>query len=132
MRIDILIEEECEAEERIAKLASRSDLIRLIAVPKHYRTRNGTKFKARANHYSHELRIYEREDRDDVWVLHIDDDPGVGPDTTVAMARFIDEQYQPGPDAKHIAHGILTYPLAYASNRPTSLAHSVRPHHVMT
>src|SRR5258708_9187738 len=132
MRIDILIEEECEAEERIAKLASRSDLIRLIAVPKHYRTPNGTKFKARANHYSHELRIYELEDRDDVWVLHMDDDTGVGPDTTVAMARFIEEQYQAGPDAKHMAQGILTYPRDYAANRLTWLADSVPPAHDVT
>jgi egghead protein (zeste-white 4 protein) len=127
MRIDILIEEECEAEERIAKLASRSELIRLIAIPKHYRTPKGTKFKARANHYSHELRIYEHEDRDDVWVLHMDDDTGVGPDTTVAMARFIEEQYEAGPDAKHMAQGILTYPREYAVNRLTWLADSVRP-----
>ena len=127
MRIDILIEEECEAEERIAKLASRSELVRLIAIPKHYRTPKGTKFKARANHYSHELRIYEGEDRDDVWVLHMDDDTGVGPDTTVAMARFIEEQYEAGPDAKHMAQGILTYPREYAVNRLTWLADSVRP-----
>ncbi|MDQ2873430.1 MAG: glycosyltransferase family 2 protein [Actinomycetota bacterium] len=127
MRIDILTEEGCEAEPRIAKLASRSELVRLIAVPRDYRTPNGTKFKARANHYSHELRIYEGEDRDDVWVLHMDDDTGVGPDTAVAMARFIEEQYEAGPAAKHMAQGILTYPREYAVNKLTWLADSVRP-----
>jgi beta-1,4-mannosyltransferase len=127
MRIDILIEEGCEAEGRIARLAAKSDLVRLIAIPRHYRTPNGTKFKARANHYSHELRIYEYEDRDDVWVLHMDDDTGVGPDTALAMARFIEEQYEAGPDAKHLAQGILTYPREYAVNRLTWLADSVRP-----
>jgi beta-1,4-mannosyltransferase len=127
MRIDIVTEEGCEAESRIARLAARSDLIRVVAVPKLYRTVNGTKFKARANHYSHELRIYEREDREDVWVLHMDDDTGVGPDTALAMARFIEEQYEAGPRAKHMAQGILCYPREYAVNRVAWLADSVRP-----
>jgi hypothetical protein len=127
MRVDIVTEEGCEAEARIARLGARSPLIRVIAVPRHYRTPNGTKFKARANHFSHELRIYEREDRDNVWVLHMDDDTGVGPDTAVAMARFIEEQYEAGADAKHMAQGILTYPRELAVNRLAWLADSVRP-----
>lgn len=127
MRVDIVIEEGCEAAARIHDLAAGSDLIRVVAVPRHYQTPGGTKFKARANHFSHELRIYEREARDDVWVLHMDDDTGVGPDTAIAMARFIEEQYQAGPDAKHMAQGILTYPRELAVSRLTWLADSVRP-----
>ncbi len=127
MRVDIVIEEGCEAADRINNLAARSELIRVVAVPRYYRTPGGTKFKARANHFSHELRIYEREARDDVWVLHMDDDTGVGPDTAIAMARFIEEQYQAGPGAKHMAQGILTYPRELAINRLTWLADAVRP-----
>jgi len=127
LRIDLVIDEGCEAAGRIRWLASRSPLIRLVVVPRHYRTRNGTRFKARANHFAHELRIYQHEDRDDVWVLHMDDDTGVGPDTAVAMARFIEEQFEAGRDAKHMAQGILTYPREYAPNRLTWLADSVRP-----
>lgn len=127
MRVDIVTEEGCEAQARIYRLAARSPLIRVVTVPRRYRTPNGTKFKARANHYSHELRIHEYEDRDHVWVLHMDDDTGVGPDTATAMARFIEEQYQAGPDAKHLAQGILTYPRECAANRLTWLADSVRP-----
>jgi hypothetical protein len=127
MRVDVVVEEGCEAGDRILRLASRSDLIRVVVVPKNYRTPNGTRFKARANHYAHELRIHENEARDDVWVLHMDDDTGVGPDTALAMARFIEEQYQAGPDAKHMAQGILTYPRELAVNRLTWLADAVRP-----
>lgn len=127
LRIDLVIDEGCEAAGRIRRLAARSPLIRLIVVPRHYRTRNGTRFKARANHFAHELRMYQHEDRDDVWVLHMDDDTGVGPDTAVAMARFIEEQFVAGRDAKHMAQGILTYPREYAPNRLTWLADSVRP-----
>lgn len=127
LRIDIIIDEDCEATPRIARLAAGSELIRLVTVPRQYRTANGTRFKARAAHYSHELRILEHEDRDDVWVLHMDDDTGVGPDTTLAMARFVEEQSQAGRDAKHLAQGILTYPREYAANRLTWLADSIRP-----
>jgi len=127
LRIDIVIDEGCEATSRITRLAAESEIIRLVTVPMLYRTPNGTRFKARASHYSHELRIREHEDRDDVWVLHMDDDTGVGPDTAQAMARFIEEQFQAGPDAKHMAQGILTYPREYAGNRLTWLADSARP-----
>jgi len=127
LRIDIVIDEGCEAAGQIARLAAGSELIRLVTVPRQYRTANGTRFKARASHYSHELRIREHEDCDDVWVLHMDDDTGVGPDTALAMARFVEEQFQAGRDAKHMAQGILTYPREYAVNRLTWLADSVRP-----
>src|SRR5215469_11948320 len=127
LRIDIVIDEGCEATSRITRLAAASDMIRLVIVPARYRTANGTRFKARASHYSHELRIREHEDRDNVWVLHMDDDTGVGPDTAQAMAWFIDEQFRAGPDAKHMAQGILTYPREYARNRLTWLADSARP-----
>jgi beta-1,4-mannosyltransferase len=127
LRIDIVIDEGCEATGPIAALAAGSDLIRLVTVPSQYRTANGTRFKARASQYSHELRICEHEDRDDVWVLHMDDDTGVGPDTALAMARFIQEQFQVGRDAKHMAQGILTYPREYSGNRLAWLADSARP-----
>jgi beta-1,4-mannosyltransferase len=127
LRIDIVIDEGCEEADRIARLAAGSELIRLVTVPARYRPPNGTRFKARASHYSHELRIREHEDRADVWVLHMDDDTGVGPDTALAMARFIEEQVQAGRNTKHMAQGILTYPREYARNRLTWLADSARP-----
>lgn len=127
LRIDIVLDEGCEAMGRIAELAAGSALIRLVTVPRWYRTANGTRFKARATHYSHELRIHERENHDDAWVLHMDDDTGVGPDTAPAVARFIEEQAQAGRDGKHLAQGILTYPREYAMNRLTWLADSARP-----
>jgi beta-1,4-mannosyltransferase len=127
LRIDVVIDEGSEATNRIESLVAGSDLMRLVTVPEWYRTPNGTRFKARASHYSHELRIRQHEARDDVWVLHMDDDTGVGPDTALAMARFVQEQVQAGPKAKHMAQGILTYPREYAMNRLTWLADSARP-----
>ena len=128
MRVDVLTEEGCEAAAQIHRLGGFSPLIRVVTVPKAYRTPNGTRFKARANHYAHELRIAEREALDNVWVLHMDDDTGVGPDTAASLAQFINRQRRERPDkAKHMAQGILTYPRENAVNRFTWLADAVRP-----
>ncbi|HEY5834378.1 glycosyltransferase family 2 protein [Streptomyces sp.] len=127
LRIEILTEEGCEAAERIDALAAVSPLTRVVTVPKAYRTPNGTRFKARANHYANELRIAEGEAMDDVWVLHMDDDTGVGPDTAEQVARFVNAQRRAGADGKHLAQGMLTYPRENAVNSLTWLADAIRP-----
>jgi cellulose synthase/poly-beta-1,6-N-acetylglucosamine synthase-like glycosyltransferase len=126
LRIDVIAEEGCEAMSKIHYLADRSPLVRVIVVPKHYRTRAGTRFKARANHYSHELRIVEGDVRDDIWVLHMDDDTAVGPDTALSIGRFITAQRR-SAEPRHLAQGVLTYPRENAVNWFTWLADSVRP-----
>jgi hypothetical protein len=127
VRVDVVIEEGCEARDQIFNLARRSPYIRVVVVPKAYQTPNGTRFKARANHYSHEMRIAEGEARHDVWVLHMDDDTGLALDSAIAMAQFIEKQRWAGNKAKHLAQGILTYPRENAVNRLTWLADAVRP-----
>ncbi|RZU48453.1 cellulose synthase/poly-beta-1,6-N-acetylglucosamine synthase-like glycosyltransferase [Krasilnikovia cinnamomea] len=127
LRVDVVIEEGCEAAESIAELGAVSRYIRVVTVPRSYRTPNGTRFKSRANHYVHELRLAQHEDRDDVWILHMDDDTGVGLDTAVSMANFIRRQRAAGADGKHLAQGILTYPRENARNRLTWLADALRP-----
>ncbi len=127
LRVDVVIEEGCEAREQIARLAAVTARIRIITVPRGYRTPNGTRFKARANHYVNEVRCAEGEARDDVWVLHMDDDTGVGPDTTEAVARFINAQWLAGENARHLAQGVLSYPREHAVNPLLWLADAVRP-----
>ena len=127
LRIDVVVEEGCEAGPTIDALAQSSPMIRVVVVPRAYRTPGGTRFKARANHYSHELRIAEGDATEDVWVLHMDDDTGVGPDTASSLARFINAQRRAGLRAKHLAQGILAYPREQAVNRWTWLADAVRP-----
>jgi egghead protein (zeste-white 4 protein) len=126
IRIDVVTEEGCAALSKIHDLADRSPYVRVIVVPKHYKTRAGTKFKARANHYSHELRIVERDVSPDIWVLHMDDDTAVGPDTALSIGKFITVQRR-SPEPKHLAQGVLTYPRENAVNWFTWLADSVRP-----
>jgi hypothetical protein len=127
-RVDIVTEEGCEAHEKIEKLAADDDRIRVLTVPADYTTPQLTRFKARANHYALEVRAADGEAREDVWVLHMDDDTGVGLDTASAMAQFINAQRDGKTwNRKHLAQGILTYPREYAVNRFTWLADAVRP-----
>ena len=123
--IDIVVEEGCAASASIDGLAG--PLVRVITVPRHYRTPAGTRFKARANHYANALRIVEHEARDDVWVLHMDDDTGVGPDTARAMAQFVNEQQERGDQAFDLAQGVLTYPRENGAHRLLWLADAIRP-----
>jgi beta-1,4-mannosyltransferase len=127
LRVDVVTEEGCEAGGLIDALAVANPLVRVVTVPKAYQTRNGTRFKARANHYSHELRIQEGEAAENVWVLHMDDDTGVGPDTAACLARFVNAQRRAGLKVKHLAQGILAYPRENAVNKLTWLADAVRP-----
>jgi egghead protein (zeste-white 4 protein) len=127
LRVDILTEEGCAAQADIEALAAAHPLMRVVTVPKAYQTPNGTRFKARANHYAHELRIAEGEALDDVWVLHMDDDTAVGADTAGALAQFVNRQRRAGEAGKHMAQGILTYPRENAANRFTWYADAVRP-----
>lgn len=125
--IDILIEEGCAAEAEIRELAAATALARVLMVPAGYRTPNGTRFKARANHYAHVHRIAEGDARDDVWVLHLDDDTGVDLDTAEELARFIGAQRERGDQALHLAQGVLTYPREHGASRLVWLADAVRP-----
>jgi len=126
-RTDIVIEEGCEAAAQITALAAGHPQARLVTIPRSYRTAAGTRFKARANHYANQLRAVEGQARDDVWVLHMDDDTGVGPDTAAALAQFIDRQRRAGADGKHLAQGILAYPRENAAHWLTWMADAIRP-----
>ena len=126
LRVDVVVEEGCECRCEVDSLAA-SGLVRVLTVPAGYRTAAGSRFKARANHYANELRIAEGEARGGVWVLHMDDDTGVGADTASALARFIREQAAAGPSARHLAQGVLSFPRELAANRLLWLADAVRP-----
>lgn len=127
LRVDVIVEEACEAGESIAALAAEDALIRILTIPRDYRTPNGTRFKARANEYANALRIAEGEATDTVWVLHMDDDTAVGLDTAEALVQFISDQQSAGEHGLHLAQGVLTYPRELAANRLTWLADAIRP-----
>lgn len=120
--IEIVVEEGCAAAAQIHGLAGLPDTT-VITVPRDYATANGTRFKARANQYA--LTLHPPDP--DIWVLHLDDDTAIGPDTAQELARFVHAQRDAGPDAKHLAQGVLTYPRELGASRLLWLADAIRP-----
>lgn len=124
-RVDVVAEEGCEAVETLEAMAS--DQVRILYVPAYYVTPGGTERKARANHWINEVRIAQGEARDDVWILHMDDDTGIGRDTAREFARFILDNPAGKRSSLHLAQGVLTYPREFSGNVFVWLADSVRP-----
>jgi beta-1,4-mannosyltransferase len=124
-RVDVVAEESSPAQTELAALAS--DKVRVLTVPQDYRTSNRTECKARANQWMNELRIAEGEAREDVWVLHMDDDTGAGPDTPASVAWVIRTNPPGLRRSADLAQGVLTYPRQYASRFWPWLADSIRP-----
>ncbi|MGD9530296.1 glycosyltransferase family 2 protein [Pseudonocardia sp.] len=124
---EIVVEEDCEAGAAIVALARSEPRVRVLVVPRRYRTARGTRFKARANHYANACRIARGEARDDVWALHLDDDTAVGPDTAEELARFVLAQRGRGAEALHLTQGVLTYPREHGASRMLWFADAVRP-----
>lgn len=124
-RVDVVAEETSEAKDELESL--RSDNVRVLYVPAEFETPGETQAKARANCWLDQLRQQEGESRDDVWVLHMDDDTAVGFDTGEEIARFIRDNPSADPRSKLLAQGVLTYPREYSSNGRVWLADAVRP-----
>lgn len=124
-RVDVVAEESSEARDELEALKSKN--VRVLYVPGDYATPNGTQAKARANCWLDELRQREGESREDVWVLHMDDDTAIGPDTAEQIARFINANPAGQRRSKLLAQGVLTYPRQFSSNGVAWLADAVRP-----
>lgn len=124
-RVDVVAEESSLAKVELEALAS--DNVRVLYVPSDYRTPNGTERKARANQWMNEVRIVEGDARPDVWVLHMDDDTGMGPDTPTSIAWVIHANPAGVRNSADLAQGVLTYPRQYASRFWPWLADSIRP-----
>lgn len=132
-RVDVVAEELSEAIDELEEL--RSAHVRVLYVPTSFRTPGGTKAKARANFWLDLRRGDEGESRDDVWVLHMDDDTAIGLDTAAACARFITANRVRGSrtrpasrrSPKYLAQGVLTYPREFSSNALAWVADAVRP-----
>ena len=127
LSIDLVVEDMCPAQAQINALASGTPELRILTVPVSFETYHGTRFKARANCFADLQRTLRGETCPDVWVLHMDDDTGLAPDTASEVARFIHDQNARGSEALDLAQGILCYPRELAPNRLIWLADAVRP-----
>lgn len=126
LSIDLIIEDACPAQGQINALASAAPEVRVVTVPAAFETHHRTRFKARANCFAALQRSTHGEAREDVWVLHMDDDTGFAPDTASEIARFVAEN-RAAAEALDLAQGVLCYPRELALNRLIWLADAVRP-----
>lgn len=127
-RVEIVVEDTCEAKERIVALAARCPNVSLVLVPSEYVTPNGAKFKARVSQYALDRRIARGETGFRIWTLHMDDDTALGPDLVMEAARFIAANNDlDNPGVKHLAQGILAYDQTRSPCAVARLADSIRP-----
>lgn len=122
-RVDIVTEATAEALSELRQRWGHHPQVRIVVVPTAYQTPQGTRFKARANHYAHEARLADNEATERVWVYHLDDDTAVGLDTVAAVAEFIDRK----GGRYWLAQGVLGFPLDLTQSLWTRLADAVRP-----
>jgi egghead protein (zeste-white 4 protein) len=97
--------------------------VRVLVVPRGFRTPNGTLFKARANQYALELRRRDGRGTADTYVYHLDDDTHVGADTVASIAEFIHLHH----GRYYLAQGVLTFPFELTPSWTCRLLDSIRP-----
>ncbi|MEM3394579.1 MAG: glycosyltransferase family 2 protein [Nitrososphaerota archaeon] len=83
----------CEEDNYVERRASYEELrsmgCRIIVVPRTYKTRKGTQYKARALMYALEIMDQEGLSTEDTWIYHQDDETMIGEDTILGVIDFI-------------------------------------------
>ena len=97
--------------------------VKVIYVPRDYRTPNNTKYKARALHYAMELRKKLGYDPKKTWIYLMDEESIVGEDTILGIIDFIEREAKKG---KLIGQGLIVYSNFWGKNLLTSLEDSLR------
>jgi len=114
-RIDVVIEERDSNQYN----SNLSEKVNTIVVPRNYQT-NAT-YKARALQYATELRKARGENRENVWLYHLDDESMVTKQCLSAIAHYVNKGKEP------IAHGLIIFPRNYTkSSILARLAQSIR------
>lgn len=122
-RIDLVADEGSDGIPELLETYAGHPNVRLIVVPETFETPNGAIHKARATQYALVVRDADGESASDMFVYHLDDDTGVGPDTVASIAEFIatdDGTYD-------LAQGVLAFPHHLAASRFCAYADSIRP-----
>jgi len=97
-----------------------SDDLRAIAVPRGYRTPNGSLYKARALHYALEFSTLP----DHGWIVHLDEETCVTPSFVVGIRRAVEEEERSG--RHRTGAGIILYHHSLDSHPLMTLAESTR------
>ncbi|MEM0379859.1 MAG: glycosyltransferase family 2 protein [Desulfurococcaceae archaeon] len=99
------------------------DLIKIIYVPREYRTKNNTKYKARALNYALEVRRKLGFISDKIWIYLMDEESIVGEDTIVGIIDFIENSSN---DGKLVGQGIIVYSNYWGVNKIISVEDFLR------
>ncbi|ACS33091.1 glycosyltransferase family 2 protein [Thermococcus gammatolerans] len=105
------------------KLKEIDDNVRIIYVPRDYKTKNNTKYKARALNYALDVRREEGYISDKTWIYLMDEESIVGEDTILGIIDFIENEAKKG---KLIGQGLIVYSNFWGKNLLTSLEDSLR------
>jgi len=103
---------------------SLGDKLRVIYVPRSYRTPKGTLFKARALCYALDVRRRLGYVNDRTWVYLMDEESVVGEDTILSIVEFIEGAQEHG---KMAAQGLVVYSNFWGKSVLPSIFDSVRP-----
>lgn len=122
-RVDLVIDEGSDGIPELDAVYGEHPYVRLLIVPKGFRTRGRTIHKARASHYALLVRDHQDESGPDTFVYHLDDDTGVGADTISSIAEFIADD----DGTYDLAQGVLAFPHHLASSKFCAYADSIRP-----
>jgi hypothetical protein len=125
--VHIVTEEAGDALDLIRTLAAEVGA-EVVVVPRDFKTHNGSRFKARAAHFSLWRRITQLGGLGKIefnhWTYHIDDDTAVHGDTARNIAAFM--MANVSSDSLHLAQGILVYCRQASSNMWMWLADAIR------
>ncbi len=120
--IDVIVDEGSPGISWLRESYDQWEQLRLIVIPNSYRTHNGTRYKARANHYAVDWRMQYHQNTTNTWIYHLDDDTAVIESTLQAIVHHVVNRGQ-----YWMAQGILTFPLQLSHSWIARLADSVRP-----
>ncbi len=119
----VVTEDDVDKEffEGLRGLSSR---VKVVYVPRDYRTPNNTRYKARALHYAMELRKKLGYNPEKTWVYLMDEESIVGEDTVLGIIDFIENE---SPKGKLVGQGLIVYGNFWGRNWITTVADGIRP-----
>lgn len=106
--------------DNICLLPTKDKDVRVIVVPKDYRTPNNSRFKARALHYA----LLHSPISDTTWIVHLDEETQPTSSSIKGICQFIRQEEQ--SQELHVGQGALLYHREWEKHPFLTLADNVR------
>jgi cellulose synthase/poly-beta-1,6-N-acetylglucosamine synthase-like glycosyltransferase len=111
---------------RIDVVTDREASIRganMIVVPREYQTKNRARFKSRSLHYAVERRRQQKENTEDTWIMHLDEESFITRQTLVSILKYLGR-----PEPALVSEGPIIYPNKMFDVGITRYSESLRPY----